>query len=200
MAVKNTIQTRNEFYAKDRKAWRKWLQQNHVKEESVWLVIYHKKSNTPSVYYDEAVEEALCFGWIDSKPNKRDHESFYQFFAKRKPKSNWSALNKQRVEQLMQQKQMTPAGLAMVELAKQTGTWNALDKISALEYPIALQEAFDKNKIAQKNFEAFPPSTRKGILEWIINAKTAATQAKRIEDTVTKAAQNIRANQYVKKT
>jgi uncharacterized protein YdeI (YjbR/CyaY-like superfamily) len=91
----------NSFYAKDRKAWRKWLEKYGEKQSSVWLLIYHKKSTTPSVYYDEAVEEALCFGWIDSKPNKRDEESFYLFFAQRKPKSNWSKINKERVERLI---------------------------------------------------------------------------------------------------
>ncbi len=89
--LKNGVKT---FYAKDQAAWRKWLSTNHNKQESVWLIIYRKESETPSVYYPEAVDEALCFGWIDSKPNKRDAESFYQFFSKRNPKSNWSKANK----------------------------------------------------------------------------------------------------------
>lgn len=111
-----------EYYAKDRKTWRNWLQKNHATAVSVWLIIYKKESGTPSVYYEEAVEEALCFGWIDSKPNKRDTDSFLQFFAKRKEKSNWSALNKKRIATLEAKGLLQPAGIAMIELAKKTGT------------------------------------------------------------------------------
>jgi uncharacterized protein YdeI (YjbR/CyaY-like superfamily) len=197
MSKPNTVK---QFYAKDRKTWRKWLEKNHTTEANVWLIIYHKKSKTPSVYYDEAVEEALCFGWIDSKPNKRDEESFILFFSQRKPKSNWSALNKQRVEKLLPLGLIAPAGMAMIELAKKTGTWDALNKSDALEYPKELMKAFAKNKTAKKNFDTFPPSTKKAILEWIQNAKTIDTKMKRIEETVSKANDNIRANQYIKKT
>jgi uncharacterized protein YdeI (YjbR/CyaY-like superfamily) len=185
-----------EFHAPTRKAWRQWLLKNHQQEESVWLIIYKKESATPSVNYDEAVEEALCFGWIDSKPAKRDAESFLQYFAKRKPKSNWSALNKKRVATLMAAGQLHASGLAMIELAKQTGTWTALDAVEALEYPADLKKAFSKNKTALKNFDAFPKSVKRGILEWIGNAKQEATRARRIEETVSKAAENERANQW----
>ncbi len=188
-----------ETTAKNRKAWRKWLEKNHAVQDNVWLIIYKKESSTPSVYYEEAVEEGLCFGWIDSKPNKRDEESFLQFFSRRKPKSNWSALNKKRVEQLMAAGLMAPAGLAMVELAKQNGTWTALDKVEALEYPPDLQQAFAKNKTALKNFDAFPKSTKRGILEWIGNAKQNETRLKRIAETVSLAADNVRANQWPKR-
>ncbi|MBB3056846.1 YdeI/OmpD-associated family protein [Mucilaginibacter gotjawali] len=119
----------NAFYAKDRQAWRSWLQEFHLSEKSVWLIMYHKGSGVPSVYYNEAVEEALCFGWIDSKPNKRNEKSYYQFFAKRNPKSNWSKINKQKVEHLLALGLMASAGLEMIELAKTTGTWNALDQV-----------------------------------------------------------------------
>jgi uncharacterized protein YdeI (YjbR/CyaY-like superfamily) len=185
-----------EIYAKDRKSWRQWLKKNHNKQQSIWLIIYKKESATPSIYYEEAVEEALCFGWIDSKPNKRDSESFRQFFARRQPRSNWSALNKKRVEQLMEKGLVQPAGLAMIELAKKTGTWTALDKVEALEYPPDLQKAFTKNKTALENFNSFPKSVKKGILEWIGNAKKDETRKKRINETVSKAVNNIRANQW----
>jgi uncharacterized protein YdeI (YjbR/CyaY-like superfamily) len=186
------------FYAKNRKAWRSWLEKNHAKETSLWLIIYRKQSSTPSVYYDEAVEEALCFGWIDSKPNKRDAESFFLFFAKRKPKSNWSKLNRDRIEKLLQQNLVAPAGLAMIELAKQTGTWTKLDAVYAEEIPADMQKLFNKNKTAFKNFQAFAPSAKRGILEWIQNAKRPETRQKRMEETVSLAAKNIKANQYVK--
>jgi uncharacterized protein YdeI (YjbR/CyaY-like superfamily) len=193
MELKNGIKT---FYAKTRKDWRKWLQKNQAKEKSVWLIVYRKTSKTPSVYYDEAVEEALCFGWIDSKPNKRDAESYYQFFSQRKPKSNWSKLNKIRVEKLIAQGLMTDSGMTMINLAKEKGTWTALEKVEELIIPPDMKKLFDKNKVAYKNFQAFPPSTIRGILEWILNAKKPGTRQQRIEQTVTLAAKNIKANQY----
>ncbi|MDX1937645.1 MAG: YdeI/OmpD-associated family protein [Flavihumibacter sp.] len=190
------VQAPEEFYAKDRKAWRRWLLKNHAVKENCWLIIYKKESSTPSVYYDEAVEEALCFGWIDSKPNKRDAESFLLFFSKRKPKSVWSALNKQRIAKLEAAGLLMPAGIAMVELAKKTGTWTALDAVDALEYPADIMKAFQKNKTAAANFEAFPKSTKQGILQWILSAKKEETRNQRIAETVSLAAKNIRANQW----
>jgi uncharacterized protein YdeI (YjbR/CyaY-like superfamily) len=196
MELKNGIKT---FYAKSRKAWRKWLSQNHAKEQSVWLIMYRKGTATPSVYYSEAVDEALCFGWIDSKPNKRDDESYYQFFSRRKPKSVWSLVNKKKVETLLQQGLIAPAGLAVIETAQKNGSWTALDTVDALIIPVEMKALLRKNKKAAVNFHAFPPSAKKGILQWIQGAKTTATKMKRITETVTLAAQNIRANQYVKK-
>ncbi len=196
MELKNGVKT---FYAKNRKAWRKWLEQHHAKEQSVWLIIYRKQTGIPSVYYSEAVDEALCFGWIDSKPNKRDDESFYQFFSKRKPKSVWSLINKAKVETLLQQGLMAPAGLAVIEIAKQNGSWAALDEVDALIIPAEMEAMFRENKKAAVNFHAFPPSAKKGILQWILGAKTLPTKMKRITETVNLAAENIRANQYVKK-
>ncbi|HEY0676654.1 MAG TPA: YdeI/OmpD-associated family protein [Chitinophagaceae bacterium] len=189
----------NSFYAKDRKAWRKWLEKNHSKAEYVWLNIYHKGADTPSVYYEEAVEEALCFGWIDSKPNKKGDDNFYLFFTKRKPKSKWSRINKNRIEKLQAEGKMAPAGLEMVELAKKSGTWTALEKIDRMEIPEDLQKAFAANKTAKKYFDLFPPSTRKQLLEWVENAKRPETRNNRIREIVTLAAKNIRANQYTPK-
>ncbi len=185
-----------EFYARDRQAWRKWLEKNHAKEKNVRLVLYHKGSKTPSVRYDEAVEEALCFGWIDSKANKRDEESYLQLFSKRNPKSKWSKSNRERVEKLIAQGKMTPAGLELIDLAKQTGTWTALDPVQESVIPEDLQQAFDRNAKAWQNFSAFPPSSKRIILEWILNAKRPETRQKRIEETVTLAAKNIKANHY----
>ena len=193
MELKNDIKT---FYAKDRKAWRRWLEKNHKKENSIWLIIYKKSSQTKSVYYNEAVEEALCFGWIDSKPNKRNEDSFYQFFAKRNPKSNWSLINKNKVEKLIKVGLMTDAGLQTIEAAKQNGTWTALNEVDNSIMPDDLKKVFDKNKTALKNFDAFPRSSKKIILEWIHNAKKEETRKKRIEETVSLAAKNIRANHY----
>jgi uncharacterized protein YdeI (YjbR/CyaY-like superfamily) len=182
--------------AKSRKAWRQWLVKNHKKEKFVWLIIFHKGSSTKSVYYAEAVEEALCFGWIDSKPNKRDEESFYLSFAKRSPKSKWSKINRERVEKLTQQGLITSAGQELIDLAKASGTWEALTIIDNETMPEDLQKKFDRNKTAFKNFKAFPPSSRKIILHWISEAKRPETRKTRIDETVRLAKENIRANHY----
>lgn len=184
------------FYAKDAAEWRQWLLTNGETEKTVWLILYKKESGVPSVHYSEAVDEALCFGWIDSKPNKRDDKSYYQFFARRHPKSNWSGVNKNKVERLTREGRMQQAGLDAVALAKQTGTWTALEAVESLTLPPALAKAFVKNKKAAANFSAFPKSVRRGILEWINSAKRAETQEKRIAETVSQAEKNIRANQY----
>jgi uncharacterized protein YdeI (YjbR/CyaY-like superfamily) len=183
-------------YAPSQQAWREWLQNYHQEYGSIWLVMYRKQSGKPSVYYNEAVDEALCFGWIDSKPNKRDEESYYQLFSPRNSKSNWSKVNKEKVERLLAAGKMASAGLEMVRVAKETGTWDALNEVDALIIPSDLKAALEATPAALENFEAFPPSTRRGILEWIFNAKRPATRTKRIQETAKLAAQNIRANQY----
>ena len=193
METYNNVQA---LHAKTREEWRKWLAHNNSTEKSVWLIIYKKESNIPSVYYPEAVDEALCFGWIDSKPNKRDEESYYQYFSKRNPKSNWSKVNKQKIAYLLEKGLMRPAGLEMVKVAKENGTWTALDEVNDLIVPDDLQELFLANKTAFNNWTKFPASSRRGILEWIFNAKRPATRRKRIEETVSLAEKDIRANQY----
>ena len=142
------------------------------------------------------MDEALCFGWIDSKPNKRDEESYYQFFSKRNVKSNWSKVNKDKVSKLIKEGLMHSFGLKMIELAKKSGTWNALDEVESLKIPKDLDDLFQNNTIAFQNWEAFPPSSKRGILEWILNAKKIETRQKRIEETVNLAAENIRANHF----
>lgn len=193
MELKDGIKT---FYAKTQKEWRKWLEKNHQSEKSIWLIIYKKESATPSVYYTDAVDEAICFGWIDSKPNKRDDESYYQFFAKRNPKSNWSKVNKGKVARLLKEGKIAPSGLEAIELAKQNGTWTALDKVEEMEIPEDLQKAFNKNKTALGYFDKFPRSSKRNILEWILNAKRPETRLARIDETVKLATENIKANHY----
>ena len=179
-----------------RDAWRDWLSKNHSTKSSIWLIIYHKNSKKKSIYYDEAVEEALCFGWIDSIAHKRDHESKYQYFTPRKAKSNWSKANKQRVDKMLAQGRMTESGQAMIDLAKRTGTWEALEKVQQSILPIDLQIALDQNTIAKGYFEAFPPSSKRIILEWLLNAKKEEIRQKRIAEIIALAAVNKRANHY----
>lgn len=182
------------LHAVSRAAWRQWLQENHENEQNIWLIIYRKQSGTPSVYYDEAVDEALCFGWIDSAIRKRDEVSYLQYFAKRNPKSNWSKVNKEKIARLTAEGLMMPAGEGMVALAKQSGTWTALDEVENLVVPTEMAELLDANPTAKSNFEAFPRSAKRGILEWINTAKQPETKSKRILETVRQAALNERAN------
>ncbi len=193
MELHNNIKT---FYARTRREWRNWLEKNNKTEKSVWLIIYHKDSGTKSVYYDEAVEEAICFGWIDSIAHKRDAQSKYQFFAQRKPKSNWSNANRERAEKMLSEGLMTTSGQKLIDLAKKTGTWKALVDVQKSVIPDDLQKQLNKNKKALQIFLSFSPSSKRIILEWIHNAKKAETRQKRIEETVRLAAENIKANHY----
>jgi uncharacterized protein YdeI (YjbR/CyaY-like superfamily) len=174
---------------------RAWLKQHHAKGQSIWLVTW-KKPDPRNIPYDEIVEEALCFGYVDSLPRKLDDQRSMLLLAPRKPKSSWSKLNKQRVDSLIAQGRMTPAGLAAVEAAKQSGTWDKLNEVEELVMPDDLADGLKKNKQAAQNFDAFPRSVKRAILEWILNAKKPATRAARIAETVTKAKDNIRANQW----
>ena len=182
------------FYAKTQKEWRKWLEKNHRSEKAVWLIFYKKGSGIQSTNYAEALEEALCFGWIDSKANKKDAESYYQYFAKRKPESNWSKVNKEKVARLIEKGLMTSAGFESIEIAKRNGTWTALDEVEELIIPPDLQLLFDKNIAAFENWKNFSRYINRGILEWILNAKRSETRQKRIVETVELAEKNIKAN------
>lgn len=185
--------------AETRADWRAWLAAHHATETNVWLRIYKKDSATPSVTYDEVVDEALCFGWIDSSVKKGDDQFYLQYVARRKPKSNWSQVNKKKVAKLLADGLMTPAGQRLIDLAQETGTWNALDDIEAGIAPPDLQAQLDANPAAKQYFGAFPRSAKRGILEWLLNAKTDETRQKRIADIVEKAERNERANQYKRK-
>jgi len=185
------------FYAKSPTAWRAYLAANHDQLANTWLIIYKKDSGTPSLTYEEARDEALCYGWIDSKPNKRDAASYYLFFAKRNPKSNWSRVNKKRITALQAAGKLAAPGLAMVAEAKKRGTWDALNDVENLLVPDDLQAEFDRTGgEAKTHWDDFPPSVRRGILEWIFNAKRTPTREKRIAQTVEMASRNERANQF----
>jgi uncharacterized protein YdeI (YjbR/CyaY-like superfamily) len=196
MEIKDGIKA---FYPKSRSEWRNWLNDNHLSEKSVWLIMYKKQSGEPTITYNEAVEEALCFGWIDSKPNKRDEKSFYQYFTKRNPKSVWSKLNKERVSVLLGQGLMAQAGIEAMEIAKKNGSWSILDEIDNLHEPDDLRLILAANPNAKRNWENFPASAKKGILFWISSAKQPATRQNRIEQIVRLAAENKRANEYIPK-
>lgn len=186
----------NSVHPKSRAEWRRWLQKNHQREESVWLVTYKKATGKPRVDYEEAVEEALCFGWIDSKANKLDEERSMLWMSPRKPRTGWSRPNKRRAERLIEAGWMHPAGMAKIDAAKADGSWNSLDAVEALQIPKDLASAFRKHAGSKKHFDSFPRSVKRGILEWIQQAKKEETRAKRIEETASLAANGERANQW----
>lgn len=188
----------NAVHPLTRADWRAWLAANHTRPDGVWLVTFKKATGRPRVEYGDAVEEALCFGWVDSKPGKLDADRSLLWFAPRKPGSGWSKPNKDRVERLTAAGLMTPAGLAKVDAAKRDGTWAMLDAVEALEIPPDLAAALAAAPPAADHFAAFPRSAKRGILEWIVQAKRPETRAKRVAETARLAATNERANQWRK--
>jgi len=178
------------YYAKDRKAWRKWLEKNHATSDGVWLIYDKKASGKKRLEYIDAVEEALCFGWIDSTLRPLDDEKYMQRFTPRKPNSGWSALNKQRIEKMIDQNLMAKAGLEKIEEAKRNGAWEKLDHIEALKLPEDFEKALEKNKKAKTNFENFPQFTKKQFLYRINSARRPETRKERIMLLVKMAAAN----------
>lgn len=181
-------------HPKTRHQWRQWLENNHLTSPGVWMIYYKKETGKRSFTYSEAVDEALCFGWIDSLPRKLDDERAMLKFTPRKPKSVWSQLNKKKIEILIRENRMTTAGLAKIEQAKKDGSWEILSSsdfhADNKTMPPELEKAFSKNKKAAANFHAFPISYRKQFLFWIDSAKRPETKAARIKQTVLMAAAN----------
>ncbi|HYE54139.1 MAG TPA: YdeI/OmpD-associated family protein [Chitinophagaceae bacterium] len=173
------------FYPPTRKAWRDWLEKNHASATEIWVVFYKQASGKPRVPYADAVEEALCYGWIDSTMRPVDEHKYMQRFTPRKPKSVWSALNKTRVEKLIAEGLMTPAGMKKIELAKQNGSWSSIDHVESLQIPDDLQKAFNKSKTAFKFFDTLSRSRKKMILYRINSAKLPETRKKRIAQMIT---------------
>jgi uncharacterized protein YdeI (YjbR/CyaY-like superfamily) len=160
------------------------------------LIFYKKSSGKPTLSYEEAVEEALCFGWIDSKAKPIDEEKHMQFFTRRKPKSGWSLINKKRVQALIDKKLMATAGLEAIETAKQNGAWTLLDEVEAMTIPPDLSAAFKKAAKAEEFFMQLSNSTKKMMLQWIVFAKRPETRQKRINEIVTLAAKKTKPKQF----
>ncbi len=188
------LETTEQFTPTSRAQWRAWLEKNHKTKERIWLVFFKKATKKPTLTYDESVEEALCFGWIDSLPRKLDEERHMLLFTDRKPKSPWSGLNKTRLEKLIAAGLMQAAGLEKVEIAKKNGAWESFDAAETLSEPEDLTALLNQNAVARTNWNAFAPSARKGILFWLSTAKRPETRTKRLLEIVEKAAQNLKAN------
>ncbi len=187
------------FYPKNNEAWRKWLEKNHLREQSIWIIYYKVKSNKPTVKYTDAVDIALCYGWIDSKQLPIDDEKYMQFFSKRKPKSVWSKINKVKVERLIGEGKMATAGFESIETAKQNGCWNILDDAENLVIPKDLEKEFKKYKNAKINFLNFSRSDKRNILQWLTMAKRPETIQKRIDEIASLAAERLKPKQFTVK-
>ena len=182
---------------KSRAEWRQWLEENHDRGDGIWLVTY-KRNAAPKWFlsYDDIVEEAICFGWIDSLPKKLDDARSMRRLAPRRPKSAWSDVNKARVAKLMAAGQLARPGLVVIERAKRDGSWSKLSEVEKGVIPPDLLRAFEKYPRSKEHFDAFPRSSRRLILEWIGSAKGEDTRARRIEETARLAAHNLRANHW----
>lgn len=187
----------NTFCPASQQDWRQWLKENHNSEQSVWLVYYKKKSNVPTVTYNDAVDEALCFGWIDSTRKSLDHETFMQFFCKRKPNSVWSKINKGKVLRLIDNGLMTKAGFDSIETAKQNGSWIILDDVEELKIPEDLATEFTGNPGSEDYFLSLSRSVRKGILQWLVLAKRPETRQKRVAEIAELAARKLKPKQFL---
>jgi uncharacterized protein YdeI (YjbR/CyaY-like superfamily) len=170
------------FYPTSQAAWRIWLQENHVEKQAVWLIYYKKKANQPSLSWSDAVDEALCFGWIDSTAKPIDEHTYKQFFTKRKPKSVWSKVNKEKIKRLSAEGLMTAAGLACIETAKQNGSWTILDEVEELIIPDDLEKAFDTHAGSKDHYLSLSKSVRKAMLYRLVLAKQQDTRQRRITE------------------
>jgi uncharacterized protein YdeI (YjbR/CyaY-like superfamily) len=177
----------------ERAGWRAWLEANHATASGAWLIMWRPSSGRQCIDYEAAVQEALCFGWVDSTGRPVDAQRNRQYFAPRKTRSPWAATNKARVKRLIEDGQMAPAGLQAIERAKANGSWEVLDSVERLEIPGDLATALEARPPAATNFGAFPPSARKMQLAWIALAQRPETRAIRITTVAEAAARNERA-------
>jgi uncharacterized protein YdeI (YjbR/CyaY-like superfamily) len=184
------------FYPSSILEWRTWLEENHREKQSIWVICYKQKSGIPSILWSDAVDEALCFGWIDSTRKTLDEDRFIQYFGKRKVQSTWSKVNKEKIVRLIEAGKMTQAGFASIELAKKNGSWNILDTVEELTIPMDLELAFETKLGSKDYFMSLSKSVRKMMLAWLVMAKRPETRQKRIAELVEEAAKNQKPKQF----
>ena len=184
------------FCPTSQREWRQWLMRNHSSKQSVWLVLYKKESGKPTIGWSQAVDEALCFGWVDSKRKPIDGEKFIQFFSRRKSKGTWSKINKEKVLRLIEGGLMAKAGHECIEAAKQNGSWKILDDVEELKIPNDLKKAFKTKKGSMDFFSGLSKSVRKAILQWLILARREETRQKRINEIAELAGQQLKPKQF----
>ena len=184
------------FYPTSVAEWREWLAKNHQLKSSVWLVQHHKASGKSSIGWSEAVDVALCDGWMDSKKIAVGKQTTHQFFSKRKAKGTWSKINKDKVATLIEDGLMTQAGFDSIERAQKNGSWTLLDEVEALMIPEDLERAFDNREGSKEFFLSLSKSAKKGILYWVVAAKRPGTRQNRIEEIAELAAQGKKPKQF----
>lgn len=184
------------YCPKSQADWREWLEKNHLSKQSVWLIFFKASAKPASLSWSEAVDEALCFGWIDSTRKTIDHERYIQYFSRRKTNSAWSKVNKAKVAQLIQSGRMTKSGFDSIEIAKQNGSWAILDDVEALRVPDDLIEALANYEGAREFFESLSKSVKKMLLYWVVSAKRPETRQKRILEVAQNAGQKLKPRQF----
>lgn len=184
------MEQKEQHYFKNTTVWREWLHENHSTSNGIYLIFYRVSSKFESMRWEEAVQVALCYGWIDSTVRKLDDERRIQVFSPRKNKSVWSKINKNHIEKLLKENLIHESGLAKIEMAKQNGSWNSLDTIDDLIVPDDLQLAFEQNEIAFENYKNFSPSYKKNYLYWLHQAKRPETRNNRIVQIIDLCIQN----------
>lgn len=185
----------NTISPESRQQWRDWLHENHDSGETIWVICSKKNAGGRGINHDEAVEEALCYGWIDSLARSFDEESYMQSFTKRKPKSVWSKINKEKAERFINEGLMAKAGFESIETAKNNGYWSILDEVEELIIPPDLEKEFDKKPVAKVYFLGLSRSDKKRILQWLVLAKRPETRKLRLDQIVESAAQNQKPKQ-----
>jgi uncharacterized protein YdeI (YjbR/CyaY-like superfamily) len=180
-----------------REHWREWLRENHGHKQAVWLVYHKKHTGTPSLTWSEAVSEALCFGWIDSQAKPIDADNTYrQLFSRRKPTSGWSRVNKEKIQQLLADGLMMPAGRAAIGVAQQNGSWALLDEVDALVVPPDLAQALQASPLADSYFASLSRTDRRNLLQWLVLARRPETRQRRLAEIVALAAQQQKPAQF----
>jgi len=185
-----------DYCPNSKEEWRKWLELNRNKKDAIWLIFYKKKSPNHNLSWSESVDEALCFGWIDSTKRTIDSEKYKQYFSKRKVKSNWSKINKDKVKTLIDQGLMEEEGYKSIEIAKENGSWTILDGVEALVIPEDLKEEFINYKDSAEYFDSLSKSVKKILLYWIVSAKRPETKKKRIIEVAENAGRNLKPKQF----
>ena len=182
------------FHAESVGQWRAWLHRNHNASRGVWLVVWKKHTGKPALEYSDTVDEALAYGWIDSRTNRLDDERATRWFCPRNPTSPWSRINRAKIARLVDEGRLQPAGQALVDAARANGAWTIGDEIEDLVIPDDLAVALQSNPLAEAHFTRFPASAKKNILWWIKSARTTPTRTRRVSTTVDRAADNRMAN------
>lgn len=185
-----------EYCPKNKAEWRTWLESHHDTKDSVWFIFYKKKSPNYNLSWGDSVDEALCFGWIDSTKKTIDDEKYKQYFSRRKVKSNWSQVNKEKVKTLIDQGLMMKKGFKSIETAKENGSWEILNEVEACIVPEDLKIEFENHKNSSEYFESLSKSAKKILLHWVMSAKRSVTRRKRIVEIAENAGNHVKPKQF----